>query len=84
MLKQLPIIGTWVDPATITYIDARERRGSGQVYIPDHVLYVCGENEAGRALTGQINCPSYEEACTIRDQIAAMVNEAKAAGKEPA
>lgn len=67
MLKQIPGSGDWIDPRNITSVDARDGdRTSGP-----RTICVCD------GIHRTIYCDSYDEAVLVRDQIAAMANEAQ-------
>ena len=72
MLKQLPISGDWIDPATVTRVNVWEESTnmSGQ-YAPPRVAITLGS--IGYT---EIRCTDMDQAKRLRDQIAAMVNEA--------
>lgn len=81
-LHQLPD-GNWIDPASIYAIIAAEKEATCAA-IPDRVIIRYGRM---RGIFGQrepssdcqlIGFDTYEAACAYRDELAGLVNEAKA------
>ncbi len=76
MLKQMPKTGDWIDPRQITSVQARPADDRSVFQLQDRVTVLHHKADDRVPIHETILCDSFEEAVQIRDQIAAMANEA--------